>query len=117
MKLRSSEVDRSRGLLRELGFEHVPEVIVDLVERAVREELSMLNFLDLVTGKELEFRGERRVKTLLKSSGLPLGKTLNNFDFAFQRGVERPKIDLLATCEFVKRRENCLFLGPAELPT
>lgn len=112
MRLRLSELDRSRELLTRLGFEHVPDVLVELVERSVREKLSMLKFLDLVAGNELEFRDERRVKILLKSSGLPLGKTLDCFDFAFQRGVEKPKVDLLATCEFVKRKENCLFLGP-----
>ncbi|MEW6234125.1 MAG: IS21-like element helper ATPase IstB [Candidatus Omnitrophota bacterium] len=112
MNLQTSELEKSRNLLVELGLEYAAEALLELLERAVRENLSLVKFLELVTGKEVELREDRRVKSLLNSSGLPMGKTLNHFDFPFQRGVEKAKIDLLATCEFVKRKENVLLLGP-----
>lgn len=112
MKTGTSELERSRNLLAELGLERASETLVELVERAVREKLSLLQFVELVLHQECEYREDRRVKALLNSSGLPFGKTLNNFDFPFQRGVDQGKIDLLATCEFVKRKENVLLLGP-----
>jgi DNA replication protein DnaC len=112
MKKRESDLDRTRGLLSDLGFEHAPMVIAELVERGVREEMALPVFLDLVLERERTFREERRVKTSLKLSGLPVGKTLEGFDFAFQRGVERGRIELLSTCEFVRRKENVLLLGP-----
>ena len=62
--------------------------------------------------REREAREERRIKTALKLSGLSLAKTLEDYDFAFQRGVDKNHIDLLATCEFARRKENILFLGP-----
>jgi DNA replication protein DnaC len=37
---------------------------------------------------------------------------LENFDFAFQQGVDKGQIDLLATSEFIRRKENILLLGP-----
>ncbi len=49
---------------------------------------------------------ERRVR------GEWRAKILEFFDFAFPRGVGQRKIELLATCEFVCRRENVLLLGP-----
>jgi DNA replication protein DnaC len=52
------------------------------------------------------------VRTSLKLSGLSSAKTLDSFDFAFQRGVDRGKVELLATCEFARRRDNVLLLGP-----
>ncbi len=112
MNLQTSELEKSRNLLVELGLDHASEMLLELVERAVREKLTLVKFLELVAGKELEFRDERRVKTLLSSSGLPIGKTLNDFDFHFQSSVEKGKVELLATCEFVKRKENILLLGP-----
>ncbi|MDY7029625.1 MAG: ATP-binding protein, partial [Spirochaetota bacterium] len=54
----------------------------------------------------------RRVATALRLSGLPKGMNLDNFDFLFQPSVDRAKIDMLSTCEFIKRKENILFFGP-----
>ncbi len=108
----AAELDRTRELLAETGFEHVPAILPELIERGVRDKLSLGSFLELVCGSEREFREERRVRTSLKLSGLAMAKTLDSFDFAFQRGVHKGKIELLATCEFAKRRENVLLLGP-----
>jgi hypothetical protein len=43
---------------------------------------------------------------------LPVGKTLESFDFLFQSSVALEKIEMLATCEFARRRETILLLGP-----
>ena len=52
-----------------------------------------------------------RITGWLKRSGLPVGKTLENFDFTFAHGVDRRKVELLATCEFATRHETVL--GPS----
>ncbi len=106
------DLDRTREVLRRVGFEHVPEIVGELLEEAVREELPMARVIERVCEAEAGFREERRVRTALKLSGLQGGKTLDSFDFSFQRGVDRRQIELLATCEFVRRRENVLLLGP-----
>jgi len=107
-----TELDVTRSLLSNLGFEMVQTILPELVERGVREELTMLKFLDLIMNSERDFREERRVRASLKLSGLPVGKTLETYDFSFQRSISRDKVDLLASCEFAKRRENILLLGP-----
>lgn len=106
------DLDRTRQLLGETGFEHVPHVLPEVLERGVKEKLALGAFLELVCTTERDFREERRVRTSLKLSGLSSAKTLDSFDFAFQRGVDRGKVELLATCEFARRRENVLLLGP-----
>lgn len=114
MKTAASRTDfeSAQSTLRALGFEHVPELLPELVERGVREGLPLLGFLELVARCEYDFREERRVKTSLKLSGLPVGKTIDTFDFSFQRGLNKATIDLLTTCEFARRKENVLLLGP-----
>ncbi len=106
------DLDRTRDLLRRAGFEHVPEVVGELLAETVREELELPRVIERICEAEVAFREERRVRTALKLSGLAGGKTLETFDFGFQRGVDRRRIELLATCEFVRRRENVLLLGP-----
>ena len=44
----SSDLDRTRGLLTDVGFEFAVHVIPELVERGVREKVSLAGFLDLV---------------------------------------------------------------------
>ena len=107
-----SSLDRSRALLRNLGFEFTPERLPELLEESVREEHSLQDFLENVLQQERQAREERRIKTALKLSGLSLAKTLNDYDFTFQRGLDKNQVDLLATTEFAKRKENVLFLGP-----
>jgi DNA replication protein DnaC len=65
-----------------------------------------------VLEREIERKTERRIATSLKRSGLPLGKTLENFDWTFQPRAARTKLEALGTCASIRQRENVLFLGP-----
>lgn len=95
-----------------LGLAHAAECLNDLVEEGTRESLQPVRFLDLVLEREIEWKTERRVATSLRLSGLPTGKTLEAFDWTFQPRVDRSKLEALATCAFLRERENVLFLGP-----
>jgi DNA replication protein DnaC len=108
----TGELDRTRAMLEEVGFEHIQQILPELIEKGVKDKLALGGFLELVCTAERDFREERRVRTSLKLSGLSMAKTLSSYDFAFHRGVHKGKIELLATCEFAKRRENVLLLGP-----
>lgn len=98
--------------LAALGLDYPAGCLPELVEHATREQLSALNFLDLVLTGELERKDERRVTTMLKLSGLPAGKTLEDFDWSFQPRVDRRQIETLATCSYIREKTNVLFLGP-----
>ena len=49
---------------------------------------------------------------MLKWSGFPYRKTINDFDFSFQPSMDRKVIDGLLTMAFVHNAENVVFLGP-----
>lgn len=99
MRTVTTDLDRTRVLLTETGFEFTQEVLHELIEQGVREELTFPGFLELVLRRERESREERRIRTSLKLSGLPRGRTIEDFDFTFQRGVDKRKIEMLSTCE------------------
>ena len=48
----------------------------------------------------------------MKLSHLPYRRTLSEFDFSFQPGLDERLIREPATLTFVARHENVLFLGP-----
>jgi DNA replication protein DnaC len=108
----TSGFDRSRALLTRLGWDFTSERLPDFIEQGVRDQLTLGAFLEMLAESEASFREEKRVKAWLKHSRLPVGKTLESFDFLFNRSVEREKIEMLATCEFARRRETILLLGP-----
>ena len=113
MSTMSSELDTSRQLLKQLGWGYAGERLAEVLEEAVRQTQSLTGFLNLLARTEHEARELCRVQSWLKRSGLPSGKTLESFDFTFARGVEKGKVELLATCEFARRQENVLILGPS----
>ncbi|HEX5179682.1 MAG TPA: ATP-binding protein [Gemmatimonadaceae bacterium] len=98
--------------LATLGLDYPASCLPDLVEQCTREQLSPVSFLELVLTGELERKDERRVTTMLKLSGLPTGKTLEDFDWSFQPRVDRRQIETLATCSYIREKTNVLFLGP-----
>ncbi|HLJ58736.1 MAG TPA: IS21-like element helper ATPase IstB [bacterium] len=105
-------LDPVAAKLATLGLDYPASCLSDLVEQCTREQLSPLSFLELVLTGELERTDERRVTTMLKLSGLPTGKTLEDFDWSFQPRVDRRQIETLATCSYIREKTNVLFLGP-----
>lgn len=106
------DLDRTReGLLR-LGLARAAETIGEHLAQAVRDDLAHHRFLEALIGEEISWREERRVKTSLRISGLPTGKTLQSFDFAFQPSVERSRIEMLSTCAWIREKESLLLQGP-----
>ena len=106
------ELDSTRAALEQLGLVHVAESLPQILNEAVKENLAAHRFLDKLLAAEVGQREERRIKTSLKLSGLPPGQTLGNFDFGFQPGIERNKVETLATCAWIREHATLLVVGP-----
>ncbi len=104
--------DRIRETATKLGLTHLTEVITELVDRAEAAQMGYLDFVDLLLEEELGLREGRRFRNALKLSRLPHHKTLDEFDFAFQPGIDVRKVRDLATVEFVRAKSNVVLLGP-----
>src|SRR5262249_37005385 len=61
---------------------------------------------------ELARRSDRLLERRRKDAGFRNLHTLDNFDFAFNKKMNRSLVFDLATANFVARHENALFLGP-----
>jgi DNA replication protein DnaC len=62
---------------------------------------------------ELDARKERAIERRIESAGFPEIKTLEGFDWSFNRKLERTKIEELAKLEFVRQKRIALLLGQA----
>ena len=106
------DIDQTRNRLERVGLVHARERLPELLAAAVKADGGPHRFLDDLLDAELSWREERRVRTSLKLSGLPTGQTLASFDFSFQPGIERSRIETLATCQWIRQHETVLIQGP-----
>ena len=65
--------------------------------------------------REIDARSERALQRRIERADFPEVKTLEAFDWAFNANIDRPKIEMLATLEFVRDNRIALFLGEAGL--
>lgn len=105
-------LERLTANLERLRLPRTKALLPEVLESAEKQSLSYLQMLDTLLEEEVASKEQRRLDTAFKVSGLPFLKTLDDFDFAFQPGIDRRQIASLFDLTFVSRHENVLFLGP-----
>jgi DNA replication protein DnaC len=66
-------------------------------------------------GSQIGLRNNRRLQAAMRSSQLPVVKTIRDFDFSVQPSAEQ--IEALHELGFLERKENVVFLGPPGVGT
>jgi len=81
--------------------------------QAQTDKLAPLDFLSTLVQDELLRRQDRLLERRIKQAGFrDRGKTLDAFDFDFNKKMNRRLVFELATGRFVTQHEDGLFLGP-----
>lgn len=80
-------------------------------EQAAREQMSYMEFLEILVNDENLNRTRNRRNELLKRSRIPQHKTIEEFNFSWQPCLNRQSIYSLGTCEFIRKKENIAFIG------
>lgn len=109
------EKDRAERIaahLRYLRLLRMGEIFRELAQKAERENLSYLGFLDALVAEEAVAKFNRSVALRIRGAKLPAVKTLDGFDFNFPRKIDKKKLLSLFDIEFVKEHTNVIFLGP-----
>jgi DNA replication protein DnaC len=83
-----------------------------LAERARQEEWTHQEFLAACLEREVAARQTNGGELRIKAARFPARKTIEDFDFSFQRSLRRDTLLHLGTLDFVAGRENVVFLGP-----
>ena len=106
------EPDRLRENLESLKMKNTLEILDNYLERAVAENLNIVDVLDHIFSEEAKSKRKRAYEKQIQMSGFPIKKTLDDFDFSFQPSIDKRQIDELATMRFLENGENVVFLGP-----
>lgn len=82
------------------------------LQEAQGNQLSHLEFLELIIGDEIALRQDRAIERRVKAAGFRDMKTIEDFDFSFNPSIHRRQIMDLATCRFIREQSDILFTGP-----
>jgi DNA replication protein DnaC len=83
-----------------------------LSKRARDESWSHEEFLAACLERELSSRQTHGGDNRIKAARFPQLKTLEDFDFSYQRSIRKEVVAHLGALDFVEARDNVIFLGP-----
>jgi DNA replication protein DnaC len=100
--------------LRQLRLSGIVDVLESRLLQAQSEKLAPLDFLSTLISDELLRRQDRLLERRIKQAEFRDGKskTLDGFDFDFNKKMNRSLVFELATGRFIEQHEDGLFLGP-----
>jgi DNA replication protein DnaC len=104
--------ERLNDNLTRLRLARSRDVLPEMIKTAENENWSYLTLLDRLLDEEVAQKEQKRITTVLRISGLPYLKTIDDFDFAFQPGIDKRQVMNLFDLTFIERKENIIFLGP-----
>lgn len=81
------------------------------IKQATDENLGYTEFLGMLLEDEIVKRADNRRGRLYKRAKLPFEKGIEDFDFTFQPTIKKQEILELATCRFIEKKTNLLFIG------
>ena len=99
-------------MLRQLRLSGLTASLEVRLQEATANQLNHAEFLELILQDELAVRYERMVERRTRAACFREQKTLEDFDWQFNRSVKRKQIFDLAAGEFVRRHRDVLLLGP-----
>lgn len=97
---------------RALKAPRISELASPLADRARSEGWDYEHYLAQVLSEEVASRESHGGDARVRAARFPQVKTLDDFDFSFQRSVRRQAIAHLAQLDFLAEATNVVFLGP-----
>ena len=98
--------------LRYLELNTAAEHLKAELDEGHRKKLSTTLILERLLAHEVSATQSRRLQTRIRTSQLPVGKSLENFDFDFQPSIDRQLVSELSTLRFIEEGRNVILVGP-----
>jgi DNA replication protein DnaC len=107
-----SKTSELAHLFRTLKAPAAARALPKLAERAREESWSYERFAEALLSSEVASRESHGGENRIKAARFPARKTLEEFDFSFQRSVKRQVVEHLGQLDFLHARDNVVTLGP-----
>ena len=104
------ELDHARRIRR---LSRMADVVESRLRQALAEKLAPLDLVATLVSDELRRRQDRLFERRHEQADFrDPDRSLDRFDFEFNKKMNRALLHELATARFVQQREDALFLGP-----
>jgi len=104
-------IAKIKNHLRTLKLFRMEKALDTELARAAAEGLAVSHVIERLFATEVSSLIERRIERRIKEARLPERKLLADFDFAFQKGVDKSQIMELATLAFIARKQGLILAG------
>ena len=102
-----------QAALRKLRLSGMTDALESRLVQAQAANMTAIDFLSVLVSDELVRRQDRLIDRRMKQASFRDGdKTLESFEFDFNRKIDRRLICDLGTGRFIAQKEDCLLLGP-----
>jgi len=99
-------------LLKQLRLSGILDSLDKRNREAVENKMPYTDFLALLVHDEVARREHKKFNLRIRRAGFRSSKTLEQFDFDFNPGIDHTLITELATCRFVNEKVAVLVAGP-----
>lgn len=97
---------------RSLNLTSMASHLETLLKQASENELSHLQFADMLVSHEIAERNRKRIDSNRRKAGFPVNKQLEEFDYRFQTTITKRQVNQLLDFQFIDERHNLIFIGP-----
>jgi DNA replication protein DnaC len=108
----TSKTSELAHLFRALKAPAAARAFPKLADRAREEQWSFERFAEALLSTEVSARESHGGEGRIKAARFPARKTLEEFDFTFQRSVKKQVVEHLGQLDFLHAKENVVLLGP-----
>lgn len=89
----------------------IKEILPDYIHKTNKNNPPISESLNYLLNEEIKYKDERASEGIIKASGFPFKKTIEDYDFAFQPSVSENQIKELSNLSFIDNHENIIFVG------
>jgi len=106
------KIQKLKESLLSLHLNTMAEILEETLKKGAQENLSAADLLLILTSQEMACREQRRVKTRISQANFPVTKTIDAFDFAFPKTINKSQVMNLFDLRFVEQKHNVILMGP-----
>ena len=110
-KIQDETLVQIKKYLTILKLHRMNKALDEELAYAARENLGVSKVIERLLSIEANSLIERRIELRIKQSKLPERQLLTDFDFKFQKGIDKSQIMELATLSFVERKQGLILAG------
>jgi len=98
-------------ILKYLNLPYMSNNHQELAQQASKKQWSHLDYLDNLAQGEAAFKSDRSTQRRIRLSRLPTIKTLDQFDWAWPKKINRLQIQNIFRLQFIEDKSNVIFIG------